>query len=286
MGNIKFEACDTEGVWIGQSYGEGPTVGILGGVHGDEPTGIQVVEESLQNLSVDCGTVVLILANIAAKGISRFQDVNLNRSFRELTETEKEIDPGLLPYETRRAQALIPYLDTCEASLDLHDFTNPCEPFIICERNALVTARTIGAPIISFGWSTSEPGGSDGYMFSTGREGLCFELGQKKYPEKNVILGHGAVARFLIAKGLVDDSLPPLYQDPIYVQTAEALVRTAEHFALAREFGNFEILKFGELIAVHGETEIRASEDQVMIFPTARPALGEEAFTLGYMVTE
>lgn len=284
VGNVRFEKADTEAVWIGQASTEGPTVAILGGVHGDELTGIRVVEESLGSLSIETGTVMLILGNLATRGKNRFLDVNLNRSFRPLTPQEAAIDPDELPYEVWRAQKLLPYLDMADSALDLHDFTNPCKPFIICERNALDTARAIGAPIISFGWSKTEPGSSDSYMFSQGKEGLCYELGQKKLAEQSVERGHGAVARFLMAQGLTDANLAPLYRSPQLVQTSDAFMRTAESYALARDFTNFEPLKANELIAMHGGQEVRAVNNQVIIFPETEPPIGTEAFILGHIV--
>ncbi len=280
-GNLSFEKADAEAVWIAQADSQGPTVAILGGVHGDEPAGIEVVKSSLNALAIDTGTVILMLGNMAAQGVARFKDVNLNRSFRELTSEEQQQDFADLPYEVQRAQTLLPYLDTSDAALDLHDFTNPSKPFIITERNGLQTARYIGAPIISFGWTQTEPGGSDGYMSCRGKEGLCYELGQKQYPQQNIARGHGAVQRFLISQGLLEGDVTPLFDNPELVETSEAFIRTADNFAFVRDFGNFELLNTGEPIAVHGDNEIRASEGQVIIFPMKDAAIGEEAFTLG-----
>ncbi len=293
MSNISFERTETEGVWFGQKDTEGPTVAILGGVHGDEQTGIEVVRQSLDTLGLDTGSLILILGNLAAIESDkprRFIDTNLNRSFRPLSPEEMEIDPVELPYEVRRGQALIPYLRKSEAVLDLHDFTNKCNPFIITERNGLKTALSIGAPLISFGWSETEPGGSDGYMVTHVKtkdgqpaEGLCYELGIKSKPMQNLERGHGAVSRFLIAHELVEGNLEPMYKNPDLVQTRNATTRTGS-YEWARNFKNFEHLEPGELIMIHDDQEIRATEGDVIIFPTLKPDIGEEMFTLGFQV--
>lgn len=280
--NLRWEKSEVEGVWIGESSCPGPKVTILGGVHGDEPTGIEVINACRDTLAIDCGTVILMLGNIAALGQNRYNEANLNRSFRVLTAEELQ-RYDQLPYELRRSQALLPLLDSTQASLDIHDFSNACEPFIIAERNALATARAIGAPIISFGWSKTEPGGSDGYMYSRGKEGLCYESGHITRPQENLNRALGAVARFLTAQKLLEGNLAPLFDNPLLVETRSAFVRIG-NFVFARKFSNFEPLTAGELVAVNGSDVIRAQNGDVIIFPNEDAAVGEEAFTLGYEV--
>lgn len=287
MAKLSWEAADTEGVWIGEARDNGPTVTILGSVHGDEPTGRWVIDALREIETIEKGTVILALGNLAASKLNkRFVDTNLNRSFRPLSQEEAEADPSELPYETRRAQALLPYLNKSRAALDIHDFTDPNGPiFEICERNALETARAIGAPVISFGWSKTEPGGSDGYMHEQGKEGICYEVGYKNRPEENLKRGIGAATRFLTAQGLSDVHQPPLFDNPLLIETSNAIIRTEEHYRLARpDFRTFAPLAPGELIVEHGQEKIYAEEGQVIIFPEANPPIGGEAFSLGRIV--
>ncbi|MES2971593.1 MAG: succinylglutamate desuccinylase/aspartoacylase family protein [Patescibacteria group bacterium] len=286
VGNISWEPTQIEKVWIGDSGEPGPTVGVLGGIHGDELTGVNLVQDRRSDLAIDCGRIVLILGNPeAVKQGSRDTGLNLNRQIRELTPKELAKDYNDLPYEVRRGQELRAFLDICDASLDLHDFTDPRgNPFIICERNSLTTARKIGAPVISFGWSKTEPGATDGYMFGLGREGLCYEVGQKDNPQRNMRRGLAVVGRFLNTQGLLEGRFKPLFTDPTLVQTTEAFIRTAEDYRLAKDYVTFQELKTGELIAVHGGERIYAKKGQVIIFPEPKAKIKTEAFTLGQTV--
>lgn len=285
-GNLKWEAGPVEGVWIGEAREPGPTVAVIGGVHGDELTGIEVVKESRSKLAIDCGRVVLMLGNLPAiERNQRDTGTNLNRQFKPLT-LEQVVNCETEPYEVHRAQELLPFLRMCDAALDLHDYTSPKgRPFIVCERNALTTALKIGAPVVSFGWSQTEVGATDGYMYSLGREGLCYEIGQKDLPRENLERGHGVVARFLSAQKLVEATYEPLFTDPLFVQAANAFLRTSEDYALAEEFVTFQTLEPGQLIARLGGTHIYADEGEVIIFPEATPPIGREAFSIGHVVT-
>lgn len=286
---LSWEQAETEGVWVGETGVPGPTLGIMGGVHGNELSGIEVVSNlRSQSLDIVGGSVVLMLGNLRAIDEDvRFTEVNLNRSFRHLTEQEMELGIEGLSYEVQRAQELLPYLDQTDALLDLHEFDfRDLDPFIICERNALQTAKRIGAPIISFGWSQSEAGGTDGYMYENGKEGICYELGDLTDPEGNIRRGHEAVKRFFSAHGLLAESFEPLYAEPVYVQTDFAHVRTGEEFHMQREFTTFEPLKEGEIIAIEDGSPIVAGKDEVIIFPKQNPQLNAEAFTIGKVISE
>lgn len=300
-----WQPSEIEGVWVGEKDTNGPIVGVLGAVHGHEPTGAVVVRQLLERAPpIDCGTIIAMIGNPAAEGVRKFTEKDLNRCFRPLTDDEAGKDFLDLPYEVQRAQLLRTVLDQCVSILDIHNTTdklqlsNTREPgwFIICERirktdeaikseDGLSTARAIGAPIISIGWSLTESGGSDGYMANQGKEGICFEAGQMDDHKRNYVRANGAVARYLTAHGLSEGSLPPLYEgQPVIVQTDKAVMRTSEDYRLTRQFRNFEDLELGELVAVSNNIEIRAEENHVIIFPHENPPIGGEAFTLGHRI--
>jgi succinylglutamate desuccinylase len=252
----------------------------MGGVHGNERAGIEVVEALRGQLPIERGQLVLMLGNLAAIRLGqRFTESNLNRNFKPIAEVAPADRDTV---EAQRGQELLPYLEACNSLLDLHEFTDPrTPPFIICERPAFSVAAAIGAPIISFGWSQTEPGGSDGYMHNIGRRGICYELGPRSSTALNAIFGHKVVDRFLVAEGLAEGQPAPLYREPTLVQTSQAVLRTEEHYGLARDFHTFEELVPGELIAVHGSEKIHAEPGQVIIFPEKTPPINTEAFTIG-----
>jgi len=307
--NIAWQKHDVPGVWVGEARGfnpnTDPTVAILGGVHGDEQTGREVVNQSLESLNLDAGRVFVGHGNLEAmqqtgdKGEKgrRYTEggVNLNRSFRELSEEEVAKDPQELPYEVRRGQELSKILRQSDALLDLHDFTDPNGPiFLIAnkadEAQGLKAARAIGAPVISTGWSEAEPGGSDYFMDTLGCIGLCYELGDKTKPEVNLKRGHGAVRRFLIARGMFEGKLPPLFtengQEPRFIWNERAFkLKTGGTYELLlpEGFRTFGALEEGQEIAHLNGKIFTAEKDQVIIFPSKpeNVKVGDEAFTLG-----
>jgi succinylglutamate desuccinylase len=290
QGNLSWEASDINGVWIGESREPGPTVAVIGGVHGSERTGIEIIRNHRDEITVDCGTVVLMLGNLLAIDANTRNSesgVNLNRQFRELATDEVNADPETLAYEVRRAQELLPFLKMpqLEGALDLHDYTKRTgQSFIISERRGWGVARKIGAPVISCGWSITETGGTDGYMESEGKIGIVYEVGQKREVRKNTPKGMAVVERFLGAMGLVETSLEPLHEDPLLIQTDHAVTRESEQYRLAGNFVTFQPLEEGTLIALHGGEPIYASAGDIIIFPERKPEIGTEAFTIGRIV--
>lgn len=281
-----WEAADTENVWINESNEPGPTVIVLGSVHGDELAGSMVIDQARYNMGIDCGKLIMAIGNPeAVKQRIRFTDTNLNRCFRPLTEEEQEQDPSEWPYELRRAQELMPYMDESQAALDMHQHQYMGSgPFIICEPNAFEAAKAIGAPIISFGWSKTEPGGTDGYMYEQGKVGICYELGAMQQPTPSQRLGAEVVPRFLATQGLIDEQFPPLFGNPTFVRAKEAYIRKDMTYKLAKNFKNFENLRGNLFVAFDGRTTVYAEQDDVIIFPDPNPRIGAEAFTIGEIV--
>lgn len=282
--NVNFDQTDVEQVWVAEANEAGPTVAIFGGVHGDELTGIEVVKQTLQGIDIETGRIFVALGNLAAiQAGKRHTGFNLNRAFRDLTPNELEVYDDL-PYELKRAQALNGILSVSDALLDLHDFADPNGPiFMITEDRGFDVARAIGAPVISNGWSTAEPGGSDYYMETMGRIGICYELGDKTKPMINLERGLGARDRFLEQMGLREKVSAPLFEDPRFIRNDRSVYMLPGDFRFARDFRTFDKLEEGELIAVNGETQYTAESGQVIIFPfVKKPAVGEEAFCLGH----
>lgn len=288
MKKIKNVDTRTEGVSIYDTGIPGPTVGIIGGVHGNERAGMTIVRRiKLKGYGIHLGKLILIEGNpCAIKEKVRFTETNLNRKFRKLNEIESKMGDDL-PYETVRAQELLPFLDECEALLDLHEHYSPeLGSFIICEKPSYDVARRIGAPIISSGWSTAEAGGTDGYMAKNNKPGICFELGYLKNTEKNVKLGLKVVNRFLSAYGMIKPESRPLFPEKKtkYVQALYSHIRRDKQFKLSRQFKSFESLSEGELIAQDGNKKVFAGKDEIIIFPREDDPIGTEAFTVGQSI--
>lgn len=118
----------------------------------------------------------LLYGNVEAieKGVRQI-DLNLNRMYR-LSETFTPDQRETVEY--KRSREIIPYLDLSDALLDLHSSSSISSPaFIICEENCKEVVDNFPFPIRCYGFSDIEPGGSDGYMNSRGKIGICVECG-------------------------------------------------------------------------------------------------------------
>jgi predicted deacylase len=143
----------------------GPTLLVLGAVHGNEVCGTRAITHLLQEfdsgaISIERGSVTFVpITNPLAHQLKRrFGDRNLNRNMA----------PSAIPqdFEDRIANVLCPLLDAHDVLLDLHSFhtggapfvmigpqnnTGTLEPFALAAEEMRLALHT-GAPRIVEGW--------------------------------------------------------------------------------------------------------------------------------------
>ncbi len=257
----------------------GKTVAILGGVHGNEFCGVKAIDYLRTHLRLDSGTVYLIYGNpLAIENGVRFTEMNLNRAFKEdrnLTDSEKN------SYERKRALEIIPYLEQCDAVLDIHSSNSlTSTPFVICEQKSFFIAERMPFSIRSYGWDSIEPGGTDYFINKRGGYGICIECGSNNDPNA-YDLALNAVDIFLLTLGLKKGKLPPINKKQKEV-LAKSIYITKKNFKLAQQFSDFEKLSKNQLIGYDGDKEIFAeSNDVIIVFARNRANPQEEAFILG-----
>lgn len=250
---------------------------ILAGVHGNEKCGVDAFKEILPTLEIEKGTVYFILGNPKAlEGNVRFVDVNLNRIFKadsELTTEEKE------SYEYSRMIRLKEYLDQAGALMDIHASNVVGSPaFIIYEDQARDIADVLSIKRLVTGFDALEPGGTDGYMNSVGKKGICIECGYTQDPEISEIAKQ-CIFDFLAARGHVDIPAEKKEKDS-FMMTFIYHTKT-NNFRLTKKFENFEEIKKEQIIGFDGDEEIKATEDGIIIFAHNRDYIGAEAFLSG-----
>ncbi len=258
----------------------GPRVAVFCGVHGNERAGILVVERLIKELEIDAGTVYFVFANQLAieRGV-RFVELNLNRLFSRI---------GTPPdcYEARRAQELMDLLDTCDALLDLHSYRAPlllerATPFAICEPLSLAIAESLPVPIVIQGFSAVQVGGTDGYLFSQRKVGICVELGALECPEAFVELGSETVHTFLHKMGCLRDGADTKsVQGQQHLSLRMMYRKTHESFRFLKPFRSFDTVSAGETIARENALDLIAEETSVIVFPSAEGPIGTEVFML------
>lgn len=260
-----------------ESNEPGPTVVILGGVHGNETCGVEALKV-LQNFTIDKGKLILIYGNPQAiKQNVRYVEQNLNRMFCEDDRLTAELKAC---YEYQRSREILPYLDAADYSLDLHaSFTPDSEPFIICESHALPLVQYLPPNRVCYGFTRLEPGGTDGYMNEQGKVGVCVECGYLGDP-KSTQLAIQSAQLFLAALGMLPPTSLSVNTNQYYVEAYELYYTKTDCFRLARSFQDFETITIGETIGYDGSNEVISPIEQMILFARERSVVGAEAFLL------
>ncbi|MFA6043287.1 MAG: succinylglutamate desuccinylase/aspartoacylase family protein [Patescibacteria group bacterium] len=252
----------------------GNTSVILAGVHGDERAGIIALEQLLSDFRIKRGKVFVIFGNPAAiqLGVRQVEE-NLNRCF-----LPNQTGTSL---EARRAQELLPILDQSSAVLDLHATHSTASiPFIIVAGAGLPLARQLNFPILSTGWNILEPGGTDGYMASQGKIGICAECGSMNDEGRGVQIAMQTITDFLILRGHREGVSSKSTPKRI-VEVQQKVCRQTNDFRFRKNFADFERLPAGEAFAWDGPRTFIAQPEQCIIFARPGNAPGDQVFILG-----
>jgi succinylglutamate desuccinylase len=268
------------GIWRGSGSFPRPHVVILGGVHGDEMTGIQVVN-NLRSLfatgkkQLTAGTLTLILGNEEAIKMNKrgtSPEHNLNRMF-----TENHLSGPILDfYESRRAHELAPLLKSADISVDIHSTSVPSRPFLPCaftSRHEKVyrwfdADLVLTDPDYILG---GEPSTTDEYVDSCGGAGICFETGFAGDTSRFPVILESALS-ILIDQGMISPSRSLTSPKPVYkvYRMTRKILLTDEGFQYAGTFPKpFQEVKKGEIIGYHGKRPETAEEEGVIAFPKA-----------------
>ncbi len=255
----------------------GKTTVILASVHGNEPCGRNAFEALLGDLVIENGTVIFEIGNPrAVEQNTRFAEINLNRMFRSdntISEQEKNT------YEYQRAQELKKLFDGADALLDIHSsFNKKSKRFIICEPNGFAIASQLPFDLRCTGFDEYEPGGTDGYMNSHNKIGICVECGQHEDPLA-IEVAEDTIKSFLIAMGHTSGNTSIQNQKTITI--FDLYKNKSNMFRLTREFEDFENLPAGTSIGFDGELEIKTpSECSILFAHNIVDKIGQECFLL------
>ncbi len=255
----------------------GPTVVILGGVHGNETCGVEALPV-LSKVSLQKGKLILLYGNpLAIEQNVRFVEYNLNRLFC----VDDDVPDGAKQsYEYQRSRQLLPYLDQADYCLDLHaSFTPDSEPFIICESNAQDFIKYLPQNRVCYGFTRLEPGGSDGYMNNVGKIGVCVECGYLQDHASALAAVHSGRS-FLQSLGMIAGDALRVNSAQQYLEAYELYYTKTDCFRLTRSYQDFEVLKVDEIIGFDGHEAVISSVEQMILFARDRSTVGAEAFLL------
>lgn len=197
----------------------GPTLVFIGGIHGNEQSGVYALQQVLQELEGKedefCGKFIALAGNLTAlqKGV-RYLDQDLNRLFT--SKIISEIRNGKPPVSTeeKEQRALLSELDSIIKQekgpvyfFDLHTTSSKTIPFITVNDSLLNRRYTKNYPLpIVLGIEEYLEGPLLNYINELGYVAFGFEGGQHEDPE--AIENHRA---FIYTSLLLTDALPKSY---------------------------------------------------------------------------
>jgi succinylglutamate desuccinylase len=271
----------------GQKHG--PTVVIMGAVHGDEKIGAMVVDKLQKELSQENihGEIYLIVGNPKAyqKNV-RYIDCDLNRLYGEKYAEIQNMDQNKLNYEERRILEIAPILKKADYLVDIHSTVIPSVAFSYTEYNEehLNLACLFGTEYIVSAHLDFRiedlVSASDNFVDNYGGIGITYESGwYRDLTSANQILNN--VKRFLRTLGVSFFDVDPLLaQDTKHIIIYSHILSKTDNFSFIENFSNLCPVTGGDLIAYDGDEKIYAPRDSFIIFP--KKTIGENSI-VGYL---
>lgn len=181
------------------SFGtDSPTVTIIGGIHGDEPSG-KIIVNMLRDYLSDknlLGTVNLIIANEKAlKKDKRYIETDVNRSFPG--------DKNSNIYEERLAARILNEISSSHAVLALHSTNSSPPPFAIYSRNTEVNRKSIGSMSVDYAIDCSEV--QENTLDEYFQDAITLECGLQ-HSESAIEFGFEASKEFLKGHNIINEN--------------------------------------------------------------------------------
>ena len=251
---------------------KGPTITIIGGMHGNEKTGVKVIKKLLKmNLKLKMGTLNLIIGNPAAcKANKRFIEIDANRCFD---------DKNPKTNEGKRIKIISKYLDKSDLMIDIHSTLKPAPAFLVIPNLKHKFSNCIsqlGIKTIISGEGLKHPSGksieSDLYTCSKGGLGITIESGT---------LNHNQISKKIIK---VLEQLNMLEKDlsKLQIHNVYSQILAGQKFKFSKEWNNFEKISKGETYAYNGKSALKVNQDSKILFPKSKQNIvtGQQACLL------
>lgn len=268
----------------------GPTVTIMGSVHGNERVGGDFLPllKALIDQKKLRGTLHLILGNPTAYDRNtRFVDTDLNRLFGEPFEHEKH---GSLTVEAARALEIAPFLADSDFLLDIHSTIKSSIPFVYCEPTThhLEFARLFNVDYVVSAAKGFRPpdliSSADNFVDFHGGLGLTYEAGWSE-DSSNIELVSSATQRFLQKTDNYDFGVSLSPSSPKHLVIYDVVIASDKSFEPARDFSNFDSVISGDTLATDQSGTITAMKDSMIIFPKKKIIPGQVALYLARNLT-
>jgi succinylglutamate desuccinylase len=278
---------------------EGPTITIMGGLHGDEPSGTEIVKNLMeQGIELIRGRIKLVLGNPEAIELNqRFVKKDANRLFAKGEEFADTPDFA----RVQELKKFIAEFGGTDILLDIHNIrTKPQEgapnSFATCANpehpeamNAL-TYLGISPVLVGQGLLGADltPVYSDTFAASIGAVGITIEGGYMKEPETDKIAS--AVKNVLASYGMIGGHKIK-NKKPKTINAHTSLMAKA-NFKFAATYSTWDVIPtnttYATDVAEDGSEIVYNSGDKpvVLIFPKAPANIksGEEACILAEVI--
>ncbi len=277
----------------------GPTVVIVGGIHGNEPAGVlgaKAVMSELRSMGdVLRGRVIAFTGNRRALTDGRrYVARDLNREWRTAHLDELRAQPAPIA-EDREQRELGDAIVALEREggrlffLDLHTTSGPTEPFACFEDTSENRSVACSLPVnVVLGLERSLHGTLLSWVEGRGHVGVSFEAGQHAdplAPRRH----EAAIWMFLVACGVLD--APHVQNEaehlaifagasacPKVVEVRHRhVVEDGDDFVMLEGFGGFDPVEAGQVVALDRRGPIRSPESGLMLMPRYQ-AQGEDGF--------
>ena len=298
---------------IGRYEGEesGPLLICIAGIHGNEPAGLQAIDEIFRLLSIEKdfnpgfsykGRFVGIRGNLPAIALrQRFVDRDLNRML--LTHEQERIKSTPVDEWSSEDRESIELVKAVEAEiadyhpkatliLDLHTTTADGGIFTIASTDVMSSrlAKGLHAPVI-LGFEKGVEG-TTLHFFNKPDESIhciVFEAGQHNDPQ-SVHRTAAAIVNCMRSIGSVESRDVDHRHDGILISMSEGLPRVTElihhhrikdneMFSMYPGFTNFQSVKKGDVLAVNQFGPIKSPYDALVLMPKYQPQ-GDDGFFL------
>lgn len=256
----------------------GPILLLVGGVHGNEPAGIQAIHETLLQLSYMedhvQGSIYGIRGNLQAlEQKRRYIDRDLNRVWS----MDPQIQRDTTAAEHREFLAIREFIHDIKSHqgdrhlilLDLHTTSSESLPFILCSndpRNRRLV-KPIPVPTI-FGVENRIKGTLNNYLDDLGDSAIVFEAGRHDDPF-SVMYHKSIIQLMLVGTGLVnqadlgdfEDMVGSLYHHCRSMQFIFEImfrygIKPGEQFRMMPGFSNFMPIRQGQVLASNERGDI------------------------------
>jgi len=292
----------------------GPTVLALGGMHGNEPAGVEAARRVLARLEQGDveyrGRFYALAGNLTAlAGGRRYVTRDLNRAWTEgEVRLVRERGPHEEDIEACEQAELLALLDQLEAQresdgrrprlvlVDMHSSSAPGAPFTFVADTmaSRKVARYIPVPVI-LGIEEWIDGTLLEHVQERGHVAVAIEGGQHEDP-RTIERHESALWLSLLGAGAIEhDGLPELPAlsaqlkdsargNPGVVEVVHRRALTPDDgFQMSPGFGNFDRVDRGDLLARDKGGEVRSPAQGVLLLPLYQ-GQGDDGFFLGHEV--